>query len=113
MTEPYGVLIEVNPFYKFFPEGKIPLMPIVFGTKQVTLEGSKETECYFLDASRCDEPTLEKIAEHFAELVNIGMNPQRVISLIEEFKRKPMPIRKSQILETHGLEPGVSLRYFT
>jgi len=93
-------LVESSPFYNVFQRGRAPIVECLL-PQRVVLEGSEETEVFFLDLVQCSEAQLFEIAGILSRQSGISESQIR-----REFMRTGLPIRLSQI---SGVSRGGSL----
>jgi len=98
LHENFAVLKPSSPFFRFFPEGRVPIKNVLQPTR-VKLEGSDEKEAYLLDWSRCSTTQKNEISTRIAR--EFPDNAASVMRRANEFfrwmdKGGELPIRVSQ-----------------
>jgi hypothetical protein len=83
-----------SPFYDLFAHGMAPI--ISFMPSRVTLEGSDETEVYFLDWKACTRDQQVAICQRIVETLGRGTARE----VWEHAEAAGIPIRASQVSAT-------------
>lgn len=105
----FAQLKRESPFFPIFTDGKAPILPLLQAAK-VQLEGSDETDVYFLDWSRCTHTQRTQIADQLSKAfaATSGINPPRFLAWMNSGEGK-LPIRVSQ---TESATIGADMRSF-
>lgn len=104
-NDAFAILKPESPFYSLFPEGRVPITKqTAVSPAKVVLEGSTETEVYYLENGRCTRDQVKRIVAVMSQTFNV--DPAEVMNSIDAGIR--VPIRKSQVDQVEGA--GIDLR---
>jgi hypothetical protein len=78
LHENFAILKPESPFFRFFPEGRVPIKNVLQSTP-VKLQGSDEKEAYLLDWTRCSTTQKNQISTEIARSF-----PRDAVSLMRQ-----------------------------